>query len=154
MQRGFTLVELSAGVIVLAILMGVALWKLPEKREDALCAQTKADLRVIFDVAELYRARHGKLPAQTDDGHGPGAFAGLLDGRLFNTPGPMGGGGYGWMTAYDNLAGLVYIDFYSKSPPRAVMQRLDKELDDGNLNRGLVRIVSNRWAVFGLEFKK
>ena len=152
MNRGFTFVELVVVVLIIGILAAVGVPHLLGLTEEALIKRTITDVRAIHDAASLYLAEHGELPAQTEEGTGPGAFEGYIDGRVFNKVPPIGGIAYGWMKSWSNLDGLVYIDF-GPNMPRDIILEMDQKYDDGNPGNKSIRIVSNHWAVFGLDEK-
>ncbi len=77
MRRAFSLIELVVVVVIVGILVAVAAARFSGQAERANRTRIDADVRVITDAVELYRAEHhGRTPA-----HGPG---GAVDGNPAN----------------------------------------------------------------------
>ena len=62
-RTGFTLLEIMLVVIIIALLMGAAIWGVSGNLEDAQKARAMADIRSIGTQLTVYQAQNGFLPS-------------------------------------------------------------------------------------------
>lgn len=74
---GFTLIELITALVIIGIITAVLLGSAAGARESAQRAQARAEIAVIAQALEAYRAQYGDYP-RTDD---PAAMLQALIGR-------------------------------------------------------------------------
>jgi type II secretion system protein G len=132
-RRGFTLVELIAVIVVLAVLAGVAVPKYFDYSARAKVTATVADLRMFKNTIIQYSIDTGTFPAQAN----PGVTPTGLETRFENDPfsrGPAIGGTYQWLSA-GGWNG-IYITGTQGANTAAWLQ-VDQTLDDGNFQTGL-----------------
>lgn len=61
-RTGFTLLEIMLVVIIIALLMGAAIWGVAGNLEDAQKTRAMADIRSIETQLTVYQAQNGFLP--------------------------------------------------------------------------------------------
>ena len=138
-RRAFTLVELVIVILILGILAGVAAPKLLNVSREAQVAVILGNVDTIFDAAEVFQARNGRLPADAAEGRMPSDFDGLLPERLF-TEAESYGGPYKWNgPGGTNTNYGVTLPLTGDSAGMAVYLNIDQSLDDGGPTTGWVR---------------
>jgi prepilin-type N-terminal cleavage/methylation domain-containing protein len=142
---GFTLVELIAVIVVLAILAAVAVPRYIDYRETALIRATSADLKKMWRVFYQYRIDQGTYPPnQAAWSVLPTEIAGRFDGNPISS-GAKFGGRYQWI--FSGGTGLFHI--YGNAGDRPRWLAVDAVIDDGNLSTGaFVELGGNGYRYF------
>lgn len=148
-HRGFTLIELIAVIVVLAILAGVAIPKYIDYSQQARVTAAQASLKIISRTLMQYEIDFGRLtpsdPDQVLDGPTLNSIVTLRDRFMdapFRAPYPLGGTGVFWYRTYEggnftieNTAGIQLGDI------PLLTQRMNGSLDfDDDGAGGLARI--------------
>jgi prepilin-type N-terminal cleavage/methylation domain-containing protein len=129
--RGFTLVELVAVIIVLAVLAAVAVPRYFDYRERAIASATIRDLRVINRAILAYNIDTGDWPVDVNQGVMPPEIANRLTGNPFRQPAPLGGW-YDWQ----GIATAPQVIVRGYTAPVSTILLVDHATDDGNLLTG------------------
>ncbi len=141
-RSGFTLIELVAIVVVLAILSGVAIPKYIDYSERARVASTAYSWRVLTNALNQYIIDNsGAIPPNVQDAQMPPALTPYFTLSEYTRTPPVGG-----MWDYDEWsnfagggAGLIVSVSITQSPaPSSTFQRIDAIVDDGNTSTGMV----------------
>lgn len=152
MRRGFTLIELIAVVIVLALLAGVAVPAFVDYGRRARVSVLTSELKAIRRVVFQYNMDTGEWPSDTANwGDLPSELAGRFDGNPFRASGATQAQ-YDWNgPPFHAGAGMnVAIRLLDSNPnptSHAVMLEVDQRLDDGNLSTGLLRWMPS-WGLY------
>lgn len=140
--RGFTLVELIAIIVVLAILSGVAIPKVLNLRTRAMVSSTARSWKVLERAVNQYMMDNGNVPPpNVNDALMPPELNAYLSNSDFTRTPPTGG-----MWDYDEWSafggagvGLSVSVSITQSPePSSTFQQIDAVVDDGNLATGMV----------------
>lgn len=155
--RAFTLVELIAVIIVLAILAGVAVPRYFDYRERALAAAVAGDLRVFQYGLLNCRRGTGAYPNDVGPNQAPAGMASFIDSNAWTRLPPIGGlyDYEGWLGATGINYGIhVSIrqwapTYFYTSNHLAVMTQVDQMIDDGNIATGRLHNVTGiyLWTV-------
>lgn len=141
-SRAFTLVELIAIIVVLAVLSGVAIPKFIDLSQRAKVSRTAASWKVLTRAVNQYIIDNaGAVPPNVNDALMPPQLDPYLMNSDFTRTPPVGG-----MWDYDEWAPfsgagsglLVSVSITQSSEPAATFQRIDAVVDDGNLSTGMV----------------
>jgi prepilin-type N-terminal cleavage/methylation domain-containing protein len=137
-RHAFTLVELIAVIVVLAILAAVAVPRYFDYRESALVARMARDFRVLARGFQAYQRDFGP----TGDNYLfnlsalPAPYAPYFDPAIRTLTPPTGGWWY-----YHDRGGLwgPAIAINGNTTDNAFWTRVDTSIDDGNTNTGAFR---------------
>lgn len=143
LRRGFTLNELIAVIVVLAILAGVAIPRYIDYSARARTARMAEQFKVLLRAVAAYQRDHGE-PVR--DVGWPLVFPGLE--AYVENPSPTSPFEGTWYS--HNLAGqpgvaMVLVD---STATTAEAQRVDAMIDDGNLAGGNMRMSGRWWWVW------
>jgi len=143
MRRGFTLIELIAVIVVLAILAGVAAPRFFDYREKTMVTTTGASLKVISRALWAYQRDNGAFPPDVYPNILPPELRKYLDDTTMVKP-PSCGGTWDWENWGGTQMGLSIRNWngVNVTATDAQMQQVDKMIDDGNLNTGRFRKIS------------
>ncbi|MEM9754010.1 MAG: prepilin-type N-terminal cleavage/methylation domain-containing protein [Planctomycetota bacterium] len=147
---GFSLIEITVVVLVIAVLAAIVLPRFSQAQENTKVGAAASDLRQIANAMQRYHARHGDYPPDTFRGVFPPELASdLVEFDLWNTP---IGGAWDWdywpNGVYAFKACVTIVD----GDP-ALYQQLDELIDDGELTTGQLQRINqygNRLQ-FGIE---
>lgn len=129
---GFTLVELVAVIVVLAVLAGVAVPKYFDYSSRARVSATVADLRMFKNAVISYKIDNNEYPAQALPGVTPPELVSRFENDAFSR-GPGLGGQYQWLSA-GGWSGMYIL---STAGHDAEWLQVDQILDDGSFQTGL-----------------
>ncbi len=142
-NRGFTLIELIVIIVVLAILSGVAIPKYIDYSERARVTAISANLKMIRRALLNYRMEKGDYPPDQLGGVMPPEMNEYFSSAVWATP-IQGVGVYNW-EGPPGWAGIEAIGVGSLvSVPSSPLtdpfwQKVDAQIDDGNLSTGFFR---------------
>jgi prepilin-type N-terminal cleavage/methylation domain-containing protein len=147
-SSGFTLVELIAVIVVLAILAAVAVPRYFDYRQRATVAAVTRDIKVIAYAYRQYRYVHGQWPENVTGGVMPAGLQPFLEGNRFARPTPIGGSYdadgeiYGVGRPTFSLIGMT------RASSESIMLLVDQGIDNGNLDTGQLMWNTDRWSYF------
>ncbi len=146
--NGFTLVELLVVISIIGLLASVVLTSVNSARNKAKVARAAADLRQLILVLNLYLDANGVYPCfdhtwdTTKEQVWSAPYIPLW-------PTPPWGNQYHWEHGL-----FVSVDWRSidiNAPGQANAEALDRLIDDGNLNTGIMRGSGTRLAYAGMD---
>jgi prepilin-type N-terminal cleavage/methylation domain-containing protein len=154
--RAFTLVEIMVVVVIIGLLAAAAL---PTYRHITMRSKMTAvvnDLRAYSTALITYNLQNGRWPADTGPQQIPVEMAGALPvGFTMKTP---IGGVYEWdgdvSTNGFYTKAAITIEGTSDFPMTddiELLEMIDREMDDGNLSTGNIRLGSTNALVFIIE---
>lgn len=155
--KAFTLVEVMVVVVVIGMLAAAAL---PTYRHITMRSKTTAlenDLRQFSTALITYNLQNARWPANGDPQVPPPEAASALPSR-FSFPTPIGGV-YKWnfdvpadgITARAAIIVQTVADVMPVSDDEALFLMIDKQMDDGVLETGMIQVGSTNSLVFIIE---
>lgn len=155
-RRGYTLAEVMVVVVILGVLATLAVVGLRWIVEDAEEVAFTEQLRRMATASEIYRLKTGDWPADAAPGEMPMGLAEYTSASDWAAPTPIGGqwvyssnvgGGAGGGGGSPGVGvsfegdGINSNDEVLQLRIAAAVQRIDEEIDDGNLDTGGFRRV-------------
>ncbi|MGC9450723.1 MAG: type II secretion system protein [Oceanipulchritudo sp.] len=138
-KHGYTLVEILIVVSTLGLLSVVAIPSYISSRASILANEVADNYRTYAMAFKSYAAEHGSWPAKAGIGVPPPGMEGRLP--RFDSESPIGGT-WDWECGQPDLkAGISLVNC---KPNPAVLKRIDRMLDDGNLATGQIYVRDNR----------
>lgn len=131
----FTLVELIAVIIVLAILGAIAVPRYFDYRDRAAVSSTVGMWKSLNQAARAYKMDNGTFPPDTSwtlPTQLRPYFEAASGVELFNKPSPIGGR-WDWNGTPHSVNGYCIGSFGASTP---AMLSIDQLIDDGNLTTG------------------
>jgi prepilin-type N-terminal cleavage/methylation domain-containing protein len=127
-RRAFTLVEIMIVVLIIGLLAAIAVAVFDQARRRSLATRYANDFNKFEAAFQQYTLEHGGWPPASAGGTMPTGMSGLLPERFVQSSAM--GGLYSWTgdAAQILLSGSDATD--------AVMEQVDKMIDDGNLGTG------------------
>jgi prepilin-type N-terminal cleavage/methylation domain-containing protein len=154
--RAFTLVEVMVVVVIIGLLAALAL---PTYRHITMRSKMTAvvnDLRAFSTALVTYNLQNGKWPADTGPQVIPPEMAGALP-KAFTLKTPVGGV-YEWdfdcsPNGFYTKAAVTILGTsdYPLTDDVEQLEMIDREMDDGNLATGNIRLGSTNALVFIIE---
>lgn len=130
----FTLVELIAVIVVLAVLSAVAIPRFVNYSDDSRAASAAANLRLYSRACYAYKQEHGRWPSSAS-GDDPGAwFNAYVESGTFDFDMLSPSSVYYQTTADGSIPPMIGL--YQLSTSVAVLQKIDQLVDNGNLDTG------------------
>ncbi|MEM9754011.1 MAG: prepilin-type N-terminal cleavage/methylation domain-containing protein [Planctomycetota bacterium] len=149
-HHGFTLVELTIVILVLAILAALVMPKFSEATQRAEAAQIGTTMRAFAGAVQRYHAEHGTFPPDSSHGVFPPELDAYLGSFDMNET-PIGGQ---WdYENWDTFPGQPFrIAVSIRSGDLSRFAGIDAELDDGDLGTGGIRQInlSGQRLLFGV----
>jgi prepilin-type N-terminal cleavage/methylation domain-containing protein len=143
-RRAFTLVEIMVVVVIVGLLAAIGM---PTFRQVTLRSKATAlvnDIRQFTTAFTTYSHQHGRWPADTDPGVLPPEMVGAIS-ENFSRPTPIGGQ-YEWEHDVSPLGfpvraaiAVVTANGFQLTNDAALVEMVDRMMDDGNLSTGLVQ---------------
>ena len=141
-RRAFTLVELIAVIVVLAILAGVAIPKYFDFRERALVTATAAQFKVLQRAGQAYYYEWQGWPPDWPLGTFPPMFAPFVDDSFIKSP-PAIGGIWDFNVYGPAEAQRPNWSAHNSTVTDSVLQRVDEIIDDGVISTGMFGRISD-----------
>lgn len=142
MRRAFSLIELIAVIVVLALLAGVAIPKYLDSSFQARAAAVARTLKSVAHAALQYEQDYGAFPPDQVTGVLPPEFMSYLSNDVW-TPSIPGVGRYNWEgpPGWAFAPGISVVPTTPAADPLAdpLWVRIDQLCDDGNLSGGMLR---------------
>ncbi|MDX2017744.1 MAG: prepilin-type N-terminal cleavage/methylation domain-containing protein [Planctomycetota bacterium] len=141
-SRAFTLIELIAVIVVLALLSAVAIPKFFDWRTRAQVTSTAASWKVLTRAVGQYMMDNRETaPPNVNDGSMPPQLNPYLSNTDFERTPAVGG-----FWDYDEWSGFggggagltASVSITQSTAPQSTFQLIDAAVDDGNLNTGAV----------------
>ena len=156
--HGFTLLELSVGLVILSAIVSLAVPIITQATREARSTTVVNDLRLFSAALQTYARERGDWPAGTSE---PGVFPPGMEGYLRTTNWarrtPLGGF-YTWSPntlqqgqRYRAAIAIASVDADKISSDRAQFVDLDRKLDDGILETGQLRLGFRNHPFYVLE---
>ena len=139
-KNGFTLVEIMIVVVIIGILAAMAGVAFTHTRNRAIATRVANDLRIFADAFQTYAFENGSYPPDVGPATIPSGLEEYLNTNIFTSTTPAGGN-YDWDEGVFGITAAVSLQ--SPTVGQDVLEEIDKIVDDGNLNTGLVRSRSN-----------
>jgi prepilin-type N-terminal cleavage/methylation domain-containing protein len=139
MRRGFTLIELIAVIVVLAILAGVAIPRYIDYSVRAAASADAATLKVLSRAVLAYHRDTSQWPADELWSTTPAVLQPYLSSQAFaQTPALGGSWDYNnWIAAgWTPPVNIAMMPPFATTFPADRLTRLDATIDDGNLATG------------------
>ncbi len=129
---GFTLVEIMIVVAIIAVLTSIAVPSFLRARERTQVVRFVNDIRIFSDAAHLYSTEHNEWPPDGSNTIPPELLPYLKDDfdPAFTT---MGGH---WDWDYEAAGFTAAASAINPDAPDSTLQKVDVELDDGDLSTG------------------
>lgn len=143
----FTLIELIAVIVVLAIMAAIAVPRYFDYNTRARASAVLRDVRVIKNAYLQYNYNTGLWPGNHGTGVLPPGLGVYFDGNPFAKPTPIGGlyDADGDIIAPNSESfSIISIDQVATTP---VISIIEQQIDDGNTATGGVRW-AGRWSFF------
>lgn len=141
MRRAFTLIELIAVIVVLAVLSAVAVPRYFDFSRDAQVSAIASSLKTIRRAFDQYRIDHGVFPPDQLGATMPPQMVPYFDNDAWSAA-IAGVGVYNWdgPPSWDGseAIGISALTNVPSSPTTdSFWRRIDAAIDDGNLTTGL-----------------
>lgn len=135
-KEGFTLVEIMIVVAIIGLLSLLAIPYWMKARESAQNSRYAADLRVATGAFQEFAIVNGDYPADRQPGEMPDGMESYLAKMRWDRKNAIGGL---WDWDHQVFGVNAGISAYQPDATAAQLTRLDKMIDDGNLQSGLFR---------------
>jgi len=143
-KSGFSLVEIMIAVTIIAIIALLAFPAFTKIRRSAQNARFISDLRVFSQAFESYSIETGLWPPNVGAGVVPAGMSRNFRVASWVAVTSVGGR---WNWDVNNFGFVAGVSVSSPTADTAQMTLIDQRIDDGNLNTGLFRRVSdNRYS--------
>lgn len=140
-QRGFSLIELVIVVVIIGVLGAIAIPRLSRGSEGARVNAFINELNTFAKLIDRVRVETGEPIVDSTTGQMPSELADYLHANAWGAT-PLGGL---WdIEVNDNGVALaVGVDFELQAVDADALQRVDEQIDDGNLDTGSFRALSS-----------
>jgi prepilin-type N-terminal cleavage/methylation domain-containing protein len=140
-RGGFTLVELIAVIVVLAILAGVAIPKYFDYRDRAAASSLAGTFKVLRYGYLAYYRDNNTWPPDNDGSYGnPFLASKYFEFNIYEKPAPIGGlWNWNYFSGTNADVCIYNIGASPSASVTAIMTRCDEIIDDGNLQTGTMQ---------------
>lgn len=138
-SKGFTLIELLVVISIIGLLSAIAIPAYSSYREGAKVSRTAAELKHVAQGFLAYSIDNEEFPPDSHQDL-PDGMNSYINQAIWDAETPLGGY-YNW-EGPDNYE-YAGVSIFNASVDEDVLVRLDRILDDGDLNKGLFRKGSN-----------
>jgi type IV pilus assembly protein PilA len=128
---GFSLVEIMVVVVIIGLLAAIAIPAFRTYQTRSQATSVANNFRTYAAAFEIYATEHGVWPEDTNEGIIPPEMEGQLPRFLEQS---VVGGSWDWEK--EILGVTAGISLVNSNGSRAMFERVDKILDDGNLSTG------------------
>jgi prepilin-type N-terminal cleavage/methylation domain-containing protein len=146
--RAFTLVEIMIVVVIIGLLAAMAIPAFARVQQSSRNARFISDLRTFAQAFETYAMKNGQWPPNAGSGVVPAGMSGEFKDAAWTTTKNSIGGRWNWDR--NNFGGIAVISVANATASDAQMQRVDAQIDDGDLGTGQFQKNGGRF-VFILE---
>ena len=144
-KDGFTLVEIMIVVVIIGVLAAIAIPTFNSIRLNAQTSRMVNDFRTFRTAFEVHAFELGYWPDDADRGTVPNTVADYLKGDSFTQITPIGGN---WDWDFDRAQFWAGVSVVDPTAGATVMEKIDGQLDDGNLSTGdFQETESNRYTL-------
>lgn len=146
--RGFTLIELLVVISIIGMLSSIVLTSVNSARNKAKVARSAADLKQLVLVLNHYLDANGVYPCfdhawdSTKEQQWSAPYLAVW-------PTPPWGNTYHW--GHGVFVSADWRSISINAPGQANAEALDKLMDDGNLNTGIIRGSGDRLEYAGMD---
>ncbi|MDP0497969.1 MAG: prepilin-type N-terminal cleavage/methylation domain-containing protein [Verrucomicrobiota bacterium JB024] len=145
---GFTLVEIMIVVVIIGLLAAIAIPGFRIMRIQAQNTRIMNDFRQFKAAFLHYEMENGAWPKDVNEGILPEEMEGYIPIGHFEAETPVGGTWDWEQGVFGITAGISLRDSNATDDQ---IQRVDKRIDDGNLNGGSFRVVDGNAYTLVLE---
>lgn len=157
-RAGFSLMKVPVVVFVVSAALSLALPALKQNILNARSAAVARDLRIFSTAFQAYAREHGDWPAGTGaPGVIPDGMTARLAGTNWSRVTPIGGF-YTWAPnrpqqgeRYRAAIVIATVGEHRVTPDRIQLTELDRQLDNGDLATGNLRLGYRNYPVYVLE---
>lgn len=138
-RRAFTLIELIAVIVVLAILAAVAIPRYFDYSTRAKVTAAAQVFKTFGRILQQYRIDTGGYPDRPPDYTMPPPLTPYFSSDIFAQPSALGSRWLYDPPGYNGFAGPQLWNFVGEANPRpsaAILQGIDQLIDNGNLATG------------------
>lgn len=144
-KGGFTVVEIMIVVVIIGLLAAIAIPTFNSIRLSAQTSRMVNDYRTFRTAFEVHAFELGYWPDDVARGVIPNTVADYMKGDAFSQATPIGGN---WDWDFDHGQFWAGVSVVDPTAGTTVMEKIDGQLEDGNLSTGDFReTASNRFTL-------
>ncbi len=147
-RSGFTLIEVTLVVVIVALLATLAMPAFQNVRDHANVSKFMNDLRVLSSQFESYHFAQARWPGSAHPGELPPEMEGYVSSSTFAQPNSVGGR-WTWYKS-DTVTGIA-VTYGDSDSELLLYQRIAEQIDDGDLFGGRFQLIGKAMVVWILE---